>query len=308
MVVLPARPRPRRDPRRRQGLGKTLQVLTAAERLRAEGRLSPREPLLVVAPASVVATWQREAARFTPRLEVAALTQTTRRTGRPLDDLVAGAHVVVTSYTLLRIEEEHLVERAWGGVVLDEAQAVKNHRSRTYQVARRLGAPVKIAVTGTPLENSLMDLWALLSIVAPGLFSSPERFSTVFRRPIESGTAPELLDTLRRRIRPLVLRRTKESVAADLPPKIEQVVSVPLNPPTGASTTPTCSASGSAYSACWTTSTGTGSRSSPRSRSCASSASTSTSWCPTPRPPPDPARSTPCWSRWSSSPPRGTGA
>ena len=212
------------------GLGKTLQVLTAAERLRAEGRLSPEKPLLVVAPASVVATWQREAARFTPRLEVAALTQTTRRTGRPLDDLVAGAHVVVTSYTLLRIEEEHLVERAWGGVVLDEAQAVKNHRSRTYQVARRLRAPVKIAVTGTPLENSLMDLWALLSIVAPGLFSSPERFSTVFRRPIESGTAPELLDTLRRRIRPLVLRRTKESVAADLPPKIEQVVSVPLNP------------------------------------------------------------------------------
>ncbi|WP_010147000.1 DEAD/DEAH box helicase [Serinicoccus profundi] len=212
------------------GLGKTLQVLTAAERSRVEGRLTPQEPLLVVAPTSVVATWEREAARFTPGLRVAALTQTLRRAGQTLNDLVAGHHVVVTSYTLLRIDEADLLQRTWGAVVLDEAQAVKNHRSRTYQVARRLRAPVKIAVTGTPLENSLMDLWALLSIVAPGLFSSPERFGTVFRKPIESGAAPEQLETLRRRIRPLVLRRTKEAVAADLPAKVEQVISVPLNP------------------------------------------------------------------------------
>src|SRR5699024_7998165 len=106
----------------------------------------------------------------------------------------------------------------------------KNHQSRGYRVARALRAPGKFAVTGTPLENSLMDLWSLLSITAPGLFSSPQRFGQVYRKPIESGDSPELLSRLRRRVRPLMLRRTKEAVAPDLPPKVEQVVTVPLNP------------------------------------------------------------------------------
>jgi len=114
--------------------------------------------------------------------------------------------------------------------VLDEAQFVKNHRAKTYQCARLLDAPFKLAITGTPLENSLMDLWALLSIVAPGLFPSPQRFTDEFRKPIESGQAPEVLASLRRRIRPLMLRRTKDNVARDLPPKVEQVLHVTLNP------------------------------------------------------------------------------
>ncbi|MCK0114051.1 DEAD/DEAH box helicase [Ornithinimicrobium sp. F0845] len=212
------------------GLGKTVQVLAAAERAREQGLLSPERPMLVVAPTSVVGAWVREAERFTPGLRVAALTETVRRSGRPLTETITGAHMVVTSYALLRIDEEHLTGITWSAVVLDEAQAVKNHRSRTYQAARSLRAPVKFAVTGTPLENSLMDLWSLLSIVAPGLFSSPQKFGEVFRKPIESGSAPELLATLRRRVRPLMLRRTKEAVAPDLPPKIEQVLSVALNP------------------------------------------------------------------------------
>ncbi|AXH95446.1 DEAD/DEAH box helicase [Ornithinimicrobium avium] len=212
------------------GLGKTVQVLAAAEHARAEGRLSVERPMLVVAPTSVIATWEQEAARFTPHLKVAAVTETAHRAGRALAETVAGAHVVVTSYTLLRIDEEHYARQPWSAVILDEAQAVKNFRSRTYQVVRRLRAPVKVAVTGTPLENSLMDLWALLSLGAPGLFPSPDTFGKHFRRPIESGADPERLGTLRRRIRPLMLRRTKEAVARDLPPKIEQVVRVPLNP------------------------------------------------------------------------------
>ena len=212
------------------GLGKTIQVLTAAQRAHDQGLLSPERPMLVVAPTSVVGTWQAEAQRFTPGLRVAALTQTVARSRQPLAETIAGAHVVVTSYALLRIDQASLVEQAWSAVVLDEAQAVKNHQSRTYQAARSLRAPVKFAVTGTPLENSLMDLWSLLSIVAPGLFSSPKRFGEVYRKPIESGQSPELLATLRRRVRPLMLRRTKEAVAPDLPPKIEQVLTVPLNP------------------------------------------------------------------------------
>lgn len=211
------------------GLGKTLQTLTLAQRAREQGTLTPDAPILVVAPTSVVATWGHEAARFTPGLRVATVARTTRRSGESLADTIAGAHVVVTSYALLRIDADQYTDRAWAALVLDEAQAVKNHQSRTYQVARTIRARTKLAITGTPLENSLMDLWALLSIVAPGLFPSPQRFADVYRKPIESGESPELLATLRRRIRPLMLRRTKEAVAAELPPKIEQVVAVPLN-------------------------------------------------------------------------------
>src|SRR5215213_53489 len=212
------------------GLGKTLQTLAMAARARELGTLTPDLPLLIVAPTSVVSTWQREAARFCPDLRVATITETRKRSGEPLSDAIAGAHVVVTSFALLRLDEDAYREAAWSGLVLDEAQFVKNHQAKTYQVARRLPAPFKLAITGTPLENSLMDLWALLSIVAPGLFPHPQRFTEQYRKPIESGQSPELLHTLRRRIRPLMLRRTKEQVARDLPPKIEQVLSVTLNP------------------------------------------------------------------------------
>ena len=131
-------------------------------------------------------------------------------------------------------------------------------------MARTLRAPVKLAITGTPLENSLMDLWALLSIVAPGLFPTPQRFAELYRKPIESGESPELLATLRRRVRPLMLRRTKEAVARDLPPKIEQVLAVPLNAAHRRIYDTHLRASASASSACSTTSTATASPSSPR--------------------------------------------
>jgi SNF2 family DNA or RNA helicase len=137
---------------------------------------------------------------------------------------------VVTSYALFRIDAEAYARLPWAGLILDEAQFVKNHQAKTYQCARRLPAPFKLAITGTPLENSLMDLWSLLSIVAPGLYPSPQRFSEDYRKPIERGDDPDRLATLRRRIRPLMLRRTKEQVEADLPPKQEQVLEVVLNP------------------------------------------------------------------------------
>jgi superfamily II DNA or RNA helicase len=212
------------------GLGKTVQTLAMAARAAEVGSLTPESPLLIVAPTSVVSVWQREAARFCPDLQVQTVTETERRSGRRLKDSTAGAHLVVTSFALLRIDEDAYRELSWSGLVLDEAQFVKNHQAKTYQAARRLPAPFKLAITGTPLENSLMDLWALLSIVAPGLFPNPQRFTELYRRPIESGQAPTLLAALRRRVRPLMLRRTKEQVAADLPPKIEQVLSVTLNP------------------------------------------------------------------------------
>ena len=211
------------------GLGKTLQTLALLERAREAGELDGR-PVLVVAPASVVGTWADEAAKFAPGLNVAVITATGKRRGDTVAAAVAGAHVVVTSYTLMRLEDAEYRALQWSGLILDEAQFVKNHRSRTYQAARRLGAPFTLAITGTPLENSLMDLWSMLSLSAPGLFPRPDHFTERFRKPIENERDLLALETLRRRIKPFVLRRTKREVVQELPEKIEQVQRVELTP------------------------------------------------------------------------------
>src|SRR4051794_2425944 len=210
------------------GLGKTLQTLALLCRAKAAGELTA--PVLVVAPTSVVSNWAREAERFAPGLVVRTIGATGRKLGTSLADAVDGADLVVTSYTLLRLGEVDYRALPWSGLVLDEAQFVKNHAARTYAAARRVPARFKLAITGTPVENNLMDLWAMLSIVAPGLFPSPQRFTEHYRIPIERRGDPDVLAALRRRIRPLMRRRTKEQVAAELPPKQEQVLEVVLNP------------------------------------------------------------------------------
>jgi SNF2 family DNA or RNA helicase len=210
------------------GLGKTLQALALV--CHARMACPEQAPFLVVAPTSVVSNWSTEAAKFAPHLRVVCLTESESKRGSRYTEAVAAADLVITSYALLRIDNPRLAELDWSGVILDEAQFVKNHRAKTYQCARRLSAPFKLAITGTPLENSLMDLWALLSIAAPGLFPDPDRFSEYYRRPIERSKDVVRLHQLRRRIRPLMLRRTKESVAAELPPKQEQTVEVELDP------------------------------------------------------------------------------
>ncbi len=210
------------------GLGKTLQALALIASAREHGELA--DPVLVVAPTSVLSTWESEAARFTPELDVRVVTRTSTKRESTLSELARGAHVVVTSYTLLRLDDVEYAAQHWSGVILDEAQFVKNRHAKAYQAVRRLQTDVRFAITGTPLENSLMDLWSLLSIAAPGLYPDPERFTELYRRPIESGSDPDALPRLRRRIRPVMLRRTKQAVAADLPPKQEQVVPVTLAP------------------------------------------------------------------------------
>jgi SNF2 family DNA or RNA helicase len=210
------------------GLGKTLQALALICGVATTHPGSP--PFLVVAPTSVVSNWASETARFAPGLSTVCLADSTRKRGRSIAEVVAGSDLVITSYALLRIELDQLMDLDWSGVILDEAQFVKNHRAKTYQCARRIPAPFKLAVTGTPLENSLMDLWALLSITAPGLFPHADRFAEYYRRPIERDRDAVRLHQLRRRIRPFLLRRTKDSVAAELPAKQEQVVEVELHP------------------------------------------------------------------------------
>jgi superfamily II DNA or RNA helicase len=210
------------------GLGKTLQSLALISHARQHDPAAA--PFLIIAPTSVVANWAAEAARFAPDLNVVPVSGTVARRGQGLGELVAGADAVVTSYTLLRIDFAAYAELSWSGLLLDEAQQVKNRQSKVYQCARRLTAPVKIAITGTPLENNLMELWSLLSITAPGLFPSPDRFRDYYARPVERDGDSERLAQLRRRIKPLVRRRTKEQVAADLPPKQEQILEVDLHP------------------------------------------------------------------------------
>ncbi|MEV4423679.1 SNF2-related protein, partial [Patulibacter sp. NPDC049589] len=210
------------------GLGKTLQALALIAH--AKERDPEAGPFLVVAPTSVVAGWVAEAARFTPGLVVRALTDTLKKAGVTLAEALDGTDVLVTTYTLLRLDAEHHCAVPWAGVILDEAQQVKNHQAKTHGCVRRLDAPFKLAITGTPMENGLMELWALFSITAPGLFPSPKRFDEQYVRPIERGHDAERLDRLRRRVRPLMLRRTKDLVAADLPPKQIQALPVGLHP------------------------------------------------------------------------------
>ncbi len=210
------------------GLGKTVQTLAAIARQSELGTLT--EPVLVVCPTSVIGTWAEQAAQFSPDLRVAMVTGTGRRREHTLAALAASHDIVVTSYTLVRLDAEEYGEIAWAAMILDEAQAVKNHRAKTYASVRKMPARFKVAITGTPLENSLMDLWSLLSIVAPGLYPDPQAFTDNYRRPIEVGASVEHLERLRRRIRPFMLRRRKADVAPELPPKQEQILHVDLSP------------------------------------------------------------------------------
>ena len=208
------------------GLGKTVQILSAVAALRAHAGES--SPVLVVVPTSVVGVWLDQARTFTPALEVRAVKETATRRGTTIREEVENADIVVTSYTLARLESEQWSQVRLGGLVIDEAQAVKNPRTATYRALRDLDAPWKLAVSGTPIENSLSDLWSLLSLTCPGLLPPWEAFQQQVRKPIENGADPAMLARLSAYVAPFVLRRTKEEVAPDLPDKIVDVVRVDL--------------------------------------------------------------------------------
>ncbi|WAL39618.1 DEAD/DEAH box helicase [Brevibacterium sp. BRM-1] len=224
------------------GLGKTLQALALIAAARLEGRgddelivvdeegVVSAPPFLVVAPASVVGVWRAEARRFVPDLDVRVLDTTARKRGTSVAQAAAGADLVVTSYTLLRTDEAEFAQVEWDGLILDEAQAVKNRNSKVYRAAKKIRAPFRLAITGTPMENSLADLWSLLSLTAAGLFPSAAKFKDDYIRPIEEGIDPLRITRLRKRLRPFMLRRTKDAVAADLPEKQELIETVPLAP------------------------------------------------------------------------------
>ncbi|MFJ8894969.1 SNF2-related protein [Leifsonia sp. NPDC102414] len=210
------------------GLGKTLQTLALIAH--ARGREPGGPPFLVVAPTSVVSNWVAEAARFTPELSVRAVTATQAKSRRPLRTIADGADVVVTSYALFRLDIARYQAVGWAGLILDEAQLIKNRTSKAHEAARDLRVPFKLAITGTPMENDLFDVWSIFRVVSPGLLPPRSSFTDRYLKPLAAGDRPDLLVRLRQRVRPLMLRRTKEAVASELPPKQEQVLRVELAP------------------------------------------------------------------------------
>jgi len=203
------------------GLGKTLQALA----LLVCRHGGPGRPSLVVMPTSLVTTWVREAERFAPTLRVLVLHGPDR--GRQFGE-IPDHDVVLTTYPLLHRDHEVLFAQAWDVAILDEAQAVKNPASAVAKHIRKLDARLRIALTGTPMENNLEELWALFDWVNPGLLGTRSAFREVFRNPIENDGDAAANARLVARTRPFLLRRTKEAVAADLPPRTEIVESITL--------------------------------------------------------------------------------
>jgi superfamily II DNA or RNA helicase len=206
------------------GLGKTVQLLAHVAVERAAKRLDA--PVLVVAPTSVAPNWRAEIARFLPSARVVSLTGPDRA---ERFDAIAGAQIALTTYALLPRDIDTLEQHEWSVLVLDEAQAIKNPKAKAALAAARLRARQRIALTGTPIENHLEELWSIYDFAVPGLLSDRTRFSRIFRTPIEKRG-----DTLRRaalaaRIKPFLLRRTKEQVARELPEKTEIVQHIELN-------------------------------------------------------------------------------
>ena len=205
------------------GLGKTVQTLAHLLVEQRAGRLDV--PALLVAPTSLMGNWKREAARFAPSLRVLVL-HGQERHARYAG--IADADLVLTTYPLLSRDTERLLGQPFHSVILDEAQTVKNPRAKAAQVVRALDARHRLCLTGTPLENHLGELWALFDFLMPGFLGSAEGFRRHYRTPIESDGNTERHAELARRIAPFVLRRTKQQVATELPPKTEMIHRVEL--------------------------------------------------------------------------------
>ena len=205
------------------GLGKTAQTLAHLLLEKEAGRLD--QPALVVLPTSLVYNWRREAARCAPALRVLSLHGKTRAQAFPR---IPEHDVCLTTYPLLWRDEETLASHHYHYLILDEAQVVKNAASRAAAVVRRLRARHRLCLTGTPLENHLGELWSQFDFLLPGFLGDARQFASTWRTPIEKRGDALRRDLLARRVRPFILRRRKEDVARELPPKTVIVRAVEL--------------------------------------------------------------------------------
>jgi SNF2 family DNA or RNA helicase len=211
------------------GLGKTLQTLTFLLREKAEGRLN--RPALLLCPASVVGNWRKEAEKFTPGLDVHVHHGVQRaRTLRKLRRQTQGKALVITTYGTARRDEKLLSQEDWSGVALDEAQNIKNPGAKQSRAVRTLKGSFRFALTGTPVENRLGELWSIFEFLNPGYLGSFDDFFRRFAAPVEQFQDARAADLLRRITRPFLLRRLKTDpkVISDLPEKMEIKVHCPL--------------------------------------------------------------------------------
>lgn len=199
------------------GLGKTIQALThiLAEK-NSKIKNKDKLPTLVIAPTSVIPNWCSEAAKFTPSLKVLLLHGSDRDT---LFDKIPKNDIVITSYALLQRDAELHIQQPYHIVVLDESQYIKNAATKTTKTANKLNANQRICLSGTPMENHLGELWSTFNFLMPGLLLSHKSFNSTFRKPIEKDGDTAMQISLSRRVSPLILRRTKDLVATELPPK-----------------------------------------------------------------------------------------
>lgn len=198
------------------GLGKTVQTLAFIQYM-VEHKISG--PNLIVVPTSVLPNWEREAEKFVPGLKRLTI-YGTRREG--MFARIADANLIITTYALLRRDLEALEANEFNTIILDEAQNIKNPNTITAKSVRRINARLRLCLSGTPIENNLLELWSLFEFLMPGFLGSQHAFQRGVVKPIKDGDT-ETLDYLRTRVRPFVLRRTKAEVAKDLPPKVESV-------------------------------------------------------------------------------------
>lgn len=202
------------------GLGKTIQVLATLTALRKTKR--GKKPALVVCPASVTHNWQREAARFTPKLRTLVLER-----GADREKLIQRADefdLIIKNYSLARRDISLLQEQEWGLVCVDEAQAIKNPGAAISKALKSLKAEYRIALTGTPIENRLSDLWSIVDFAVPGYLADREEYDKGIGKQLD----PLDYQRLRARLRPVLLRRLKTAVAPELPPRIEERLDCPM--------------------------------------------------------------------------------
>jgi SNF2 family DNA or RNA helicase len=200
------------------GLGKTLQTLAFLRFVRQKN--PGAAPMLIVCPTSLVFNWMSEAKKFTPELKMLALHGPNRH---PLFGQIAQSDIVVTSYALARRDADRYREFEFDTVVLDEAQHIKNRQTQNAQAVKAVKSNHRIVLTGTPLENSVLDLWSIFDFLMPGYLGAAKDFRERYEIPIAKSKDAAAQERLSRRLRPFLLRRLKKDVAADLPPKIEQV-------------------------------------------------------------------------------------
>jgi hypothetical protein len=203
------------------GLGKTLQTLAWLAWLKDRHKKDPK-PALVICPASVLQNWQREANRFTPNLKVLVLESGAAR--HNLRKQIPQYDLIVTNYALLRRDLEELQKFAFRAVILDEAQFIKNPGAQVTQSVKQLRAEHRLALTGTPLENRLLDLWSIVDFIQPGYLGNQDHFTQTYEPRGEDAESAQRIARRRlsAKLRPLLLRRLKQHVAKDLPERIEQ--------------------------------------------------------------------------------------